>query len=132
MNALSRFVELAKGEPRADYAVVYLEEAHPTNGWMYPAVEHHIVQHTVVAERVAAAQILRRELDKLRAEEIPVYVDNMDNEASRMFGALPERLAIVLDGKVEFIGGRGPEDYSIPQASEALAAILDDLHKKGQ
>ena len=68
MNALSRFVELAKGEPRADYAVVYLEEAHPTNGWMYPAVEHHIVQHTVVAERVAAAQILRRELDKLRAD----------------------------------------------------------------
>jgi hypothetical protein len=50
---------LCSKDPRADYAVVYLEEAHPTTGWMYPAVEERfrIQQHASIYERLTAVGI---------------------------------------------------------------------------
>lgn len=115
MSNLERFVERAKEfAGRVDFVVVYLEEAHPTNGWLYPSVEHYIAQHTEMPDRVAAATILERRLEELAeersSEPIRVFVDRMDNAASHAFGALPERIAIVADGRVQFIGGRGPEE----------------------
>ena len=38
--------------------------------------------------------------------------------------ARPERLAIVVDDKVVFIGGKGPEEYSMTEAEVALAGLL--------
>jgi thyroxine 5-deiodinase len=115
MASLERFIELARAHAdTVDFAVVYLEEAHPTNGWLYPSVEHYIEQHTALTDRVAAASILEQRLVELTADgnapRVPIYVDGMDNAVSLAFGALPERLAIVVDGRVEFIGGRGPEE----------------------
>jgi len=124
MSKLKSFVDLAASVPGADYAMVYLEEAHPVEGWMYPAVQHHIRQHAVLSERAAAAQVLEVELRRLTdgcgIAALPIYVDGMANTVSLAFGALPERLAIVLDGRVSWIGGKGPEDYSMEEASRAL------------
>lgn len=155
----------------ADFTVVYIEEAHPTDGWMYPAVEHFFEQHKEIRSRLKAASVLQGKLNDavakafrtgnilekkiirarlvpeaeirnrfwlsdlpstqlllagLAAEtmEIPLYVDEMSNAASHGFGALPERLAIVMDNTVRFIGGPGPGDYSIPAAAAALADLL--------
>lgn len=134
MGQLAAFLRLAGAEPRADYAVVYIAEAHPTDGWLYPAVEHAIKQHTELDHRVAAATVLRAKLADLHAAAPgvagvgvappPLYVDTMRNSASLSFGALPERLAIVVDDKVVFIGGKGPEEYSMTEAEVALAGLL--------
>ena len=42
-----------------------------------------------------------------------IVVDHMDNGMSNLFAAHPERLVVVQSGIVKFIGGRGPEDYSV-------------------
>ena len=60
MDALERFAALVYGPyfGRVDAAVVYLEEAHPTDGWMYGGVEHLLPQATELEQRLAAARIL--------------------------------------------------------------------------
>ena len=48
----------------------------------------------------------------------------MGNSASVAYGALPERLVILHRGRVAFIGGPGPEAYSIDAARRALVELL--------
>ena len=48
------------------------------------------------------------------------FIDTMTNQACNAFGALPERLAVILDGKIEFLGGTGPTGYSIPELENHL------------
>ena len=111
---------------RAEFAICYLEEAHPTDGWMYEAVTHFIPQHHTLQERCIAAEILSLELAKLAAgpPQIPLVVDTLSNAASLAYGALPERLVILQAGAVRFIGGKGPEEYNIEDARRALQALL--------
>ena len=119
-----------------DFAIVYIAEAHPTDGWMYPAVEQFAYrkQHTQLEDRLVAARALRAKLKDTElaalsatAGGVPIFADAMNDAASLAFGALPERLAIVLDGQVRFIGGKGPEDYSMDHAAAALHALVTRL-----
>lgn len=112
----------------ADFAVCYLEEAHPISGWMYGAVTRFIEQHTKLSERRAAACTLRSILLEQHGistgSDMPMVVDLMDNAVSVYYGALPERLVILRDGVVEWVGGKGPEDYDVEEMRAALAALL--------
>mmetsp|Transcript_64820 Transcript_64820/g.130350 ORF Transcript_64820/g.130350 Transcript_64820/m.130350 type:complete len:138 (-) Transcript_64820:63-476(-) len=127
---------------KAEFLVVYLEEAHPTDGWMFGGVSHMIEQHTSLEARRAAARIMQREMDThsscLAAEDTSeedhgaaetiggpeLLVDTMENLASVTFGALPERLLVLVEGRVVFLGGKGPEDYSVKACREALGRML--------
>lgn len=71
-------------------------------------------------ERLAAANVLAEMIQY----SVEIYVDHMDNKANLSFAAVPERLAILLDNKIEFIGGEGPFHYSIPNAIDHLKKIL--------
>ena len=162
MNALRDFAALASDfAGRARFAVVYLEEAHPTDGWMYGAVTHQVRQPVRLSERVANARVLERELVAAQrahgkaaaadanaadaaaastddaagdaaAQVIPVVVDGMDNAASFAFGALPERLAILARhgdaggeaARLRWLGGKGPEEYSVRACRDALGELL--------
>lgn len=138
---------------KADFALVYLEEAHPTNGWMYESVVHRVAQHVDMQSRVHCAETLVIELADAVAEaslEVassyqvasagsdarwadaavaapPIFVDTMANSASKAFGALPERLCILLEGRVVFLGGKGPEKYSVKECRNALEALIATL-----
>jgi len=112
-------------EGAVDFAIIYLEEAHPTDGWWFGQVKHLTRQPVTIAQRCGMAQILVDELKSLGASaSIPVCVDQMDNAASQAFGALPERLAISRGGKLEFLGGAGPYGYSIEACAAALKKLL--------
>ena len=67
------------------------------------------------------AELKERDATGLAAK---VYLDLMSNAASLAFGAAPERLAILFDGRVAWIGGIGPWQYSVPAAREALLGLL--------
>ena len=102
-----------------------MEEAHPTDGWLYESVTHFIKQPTTLHERCCAAAGLADELRKRNAPAtLPLVVDSMSNAASMAYGALPERLVILKDGVVAFIGGKGPETYSISEARAALRQLV--------
>lgn len=98
---------------------------------MYGAVKHMIEQHEQLSHRRAAASTLEAVLREEHGVELEraaaplsLYVDLMDNAASLAFGALPERLVILRDDAVVWIGGKGPEDYSVAEMRVALASVL--------
>lgn len=120
---------------KADFAVIYIEEAHPTDGWMYDSVVHKVSQPVELHERVDCASILQSELDEALREieststgavsiHPPIYVDTMTNSVSHAFGAVPERLAILYNGKMVFLGGKGPETYSVDMCRNALENLV--------
>lgn len=93
---------------RADFAVVYTEEAHPRDGWRHDGVRHAIAQHTSLGQRCLAAATLQTELLCCGADlkRLRLSVDTLGNAAANAFGALPERLALMLDGSLLWLGPR--------------------------
>jgi len=109
----------------ADFAIIYVEEAHPTDGWLYGQVTHFTKQPVTLAQRSTMAQLLADKLKDLQASpSISLCVDRMDNAVSCAFGAIPERLAIMKGGKLQWLGGAGPSGYSIPACATALKKLL--------
>uniref|UniRef100_A0A8D2L466 Iodothyronine deiodinase n=2 Tax=Varanus komodoensis TaxID=61221 RepID=A0A8D2L466_VARKO len=101
----------------ADFLVIYIEEAHASDGW---AFYNNIVikHHRTLQDRMQAAQILLKE-DPL----CPVVLDTMENLSSSKYAALPERLYVIQSGKVVCKGGVGPWNYH-PQE---VRAFLENL-----
>eukprot|EP00320_Phaeocystis_rex_P003574 CAMPEP_0119094208 /NCGR_PEP_ID=MMETSP1178-20130426/165553_1 /TAXON_ID=33656 /ORGANISM="unid sp, Strain CCMP2000" /LENGTH=267 /DNA_ID=CAMNT_0007077923 /DNA_START=27 /DNA_END=830 /DNA_ORIENTATION=+ len=93
---------------RADFAVVYVEEAHPSDGWRHDGVRHLVKRHTNLDERRLAASKLRTELLCCGADlkRLRLAVDLMGNAAALAFGALPARLALLLDGNLVWLSPR--------------------------
>lgn len=97
-------------------------------------MEHFFRQHTRLEERLAAARVLGGKLAELAELDggppLRLFADTMSDAASLDFGALPERLVILSrdsgtdEVAVSFIGGKGPESYSVTDAAAALAAML--------
>jgi len=109
MAELSDFGKLEhKYADLIDFAIIYVEEAHPLDGWKFKDNQYAIYQHGSLQDRIEAASILAEQVPN-----IPVYTDLMDNHVNRAFGAMPERLFILLDNKVVYAGGMGPFFYNL-------------------
>lgn len=92
----------------ADFLLVYIEEAHPSDGWVSTDAAYQIPRHQCLQDRLKAAQLMNQ-----RVPGCPVVVDTMDNDSNAAYGAYFERLYIIQEGKVIYQGGRGPEGYKI-------------------
>ncbi|XP_071520044.1 type I iodothyronine deiodinase-like isoform X3 [Panulirus ornatus] len=115
MANLERFREMTEEHSLvADFLMVYIAEAHPTDGW---ALRDNIAiaKHRTLEERFTAAQMLEVESLKCR-----VVVDRLEDEASNAYGALPERLFIILDGVVVYKGEQGPTGYKLSEVDDWL------------
>ena len=89
---------------------VYIEEAHPTDGWAFPD-NVSIMQHRSLDDRLsAAAQLVASARSSLPAN-MSVVVDTMSNELSLAYGGLPDRLYVIHDGAVAFQGDPGPYGF---------------------
>ena len=69
-----------------------------------------IPQHKSLKERCEAAEIL-----KSSQCPAPIMVDTMENEATKAYGAFPERLFIIRKGKIVYEGGMGPYNYDLEE-----------------
>uniref|UniRef100_A0A8C4EPS8 Iodothyronine deiodinase n=1 Tax=Dicentrarchus labrax TaxID=13489 RepID=A0A8C4EPS8_DICLA len=105
-NRPLEFKELVKDfSDVADFLVVYIAEAHSTDGWAFTN-NFDINQHQSLEDRLAAAKIL------VQKEPLcPVVVDEMNNSAAIKYGAMPERLYVLQAGKVVYKGAIGPWGY---------------------
>ena len=117
-RALKEFGELKKRFKKVDFCIIYIQEAHPTDEWSFDGLEGHpdVKQPKTMEDRLDCAQILTKMINY----DVDIYVDGLDNKANKAFGAMPERLAVVKDNKVEYIGGTGPFNYSIPELETFL------------
>ena len=98
----------------ADFIYIYIEEAHASDGWTF-GNNYDIKHHRTIKDRIAAARVL----NDLKPH-CPVYVDKMSGEANRLYGALPDRFFIVLDGIIVFESKRGPSGYNPEEVNDWL------------
>ena len=108
-----------------EFFVVYVREAHPTDGWQVGAnVQDEVFyrQHQTYEEREEVAQTCSLDL-KIT---VPVLVEEMDNKIDETFGAAPERLYLIgSDGKVAYHGGAGPFFFDLDEWEQAIQECVD-------
>lgn len=51
---------------------------------------------------------------------MPIVMDTMKNELDNTYTAWPERLYIVKDSKILYVGGLGPLDYKVDEVEDWL------------
>ncbi|CAH1243408.1 DIO1 [Branchiostoma lanceolatum] len=100
---------VAEFADRADFLTVYIAEAHTSDGWSFRN-NIKIRKHQTLEDRLAAAKILANS-----SLSRPLLVDTMDDVANRKYGAWPERLYILLEGRVMYKSMPGPHGYHVHQ-----------------
>lgn len=53
-----------------------------------------------------------------------LLIDNMDNSVEKVYSANPERLFVVEDGRIAYVGGPGPFFYDVAQLRARLVELL--------
>ena len=110
----------ARYSDRVRFIVVYIREAHPTDGWDIGS-ENRLTDPTTIAERRQVAGQCEQALQY----GIKTYVDEMDDAVMKAYAAWPERLYLVdTQGIVTYAGGLGPRGFSPEELQEALDTLL--------
>lgn len=104
--------------------IVYIEEAHASNGWQLPVNERQGVvfaKPTSDAEREQVADACVRKLNI----EVPAVLDRVDNATERAYTGWPDRLFVIdKDGRVVFKSAPGPFGFDPKGMEAALKAAL--------
>ena len=109
---------------RVQYLLIYIREAHPTDGWYIGT--HDIRNHRSIEERRKVAGKCEIALQY----GIPTLVDELDDAVMTAYAALPDRLYLVgVDGRVAYAGGRGPWGFRPAKLNKAIDALLASSDK---
>ena len=109
---------------RMEFFVIYVQEAHPTDGWQTDSnVAEGVLfrQHQSYEEREEVAQTCSLDLHMA----MPVLIEEMNNGTDEAYGAAPERLYVIgSDGNVFYKGGAGPHFFDLDEWEQAIEACL--------
>lgn len=111
---------------RVTFVLIYIDEAHPTDGWVTPNNPFEVKRARSLDDRRAAAREFRDRLDVT----LPIVLETMDRSAERIFGAFPNRLVIAdANGNIVSTGAPGPWSTrdSARTAAATLRSLLDSL-----
>ena len=110
---------------RAEFLMVYVREAHPSDGWASSRNAQHgieVVQPTTDQQRREVAARCAEHLDL----PFPVLVDRVDDRVGTRYSGMPNRLYLIdRDGKIAFKSGRGPFGFKPRQLEQALVLLLN-------
>uniref|UniRef100_A0A8C5FA98 Iodothyronine deiodinase n=1 Tax=Gadus morhua TaxID=8049 RepID=A0A8C5FA98_GADMO len=107
--------------PVADFLLVYIDEAHPSDGWAAPATgqrRFNVRKHRDLEERVVAARRLTEHFGL--PPQCRLVADSMDNNANAAYGVANERVCIVQRRKIAYLGGKGPFFYNLKDVRQWL------------
>jgi thiol-disulfide isomerase/thioredoxin len=117
---------------RANFVMVYVREAHPTDGWRMESNDRYGVttpQPRTYDERVEVAQKCGRTLDLA----FPMLVDTIDDTVGARYSGMPGRLYVIdRQGKVAFKSGRGPYLFKPSELEQSLVLLLNEDVSKGR
>ncbi len=109
---------------RATFVMVYVREAHPTDGWKMDSngkMGVSVKQPTTNAERGAACTLFQKKLNPGMA----VVVDDIADPTGTAYSGMPARLYVIdAKGKVAYKSGRGPFGFKPGEMEQALAMSL--------
>ena len=115
---------------RATFVMVYVREAHPTDGWQMESNDHvgvSIAQPRTYDERVSVAQSCGAKLGL----GFPMLVDTIDDAVGARYSGMPSRLYLIdAEGKVAYKSGRGPFGFKPAQLEQSLILLLQDRGAK--
>lgn len=105
----------------ADFLLVYIDEAHPSDGWVAPPMgpcSFSFRKHQNLEERMGAARKLIEEFSL--PPQCQLVADCMDNNANVAYGVSNERVCIVHQRKIAYLGGKGPFFYNLKNVRQWL------------
>lgn len=109
---------------RVEFLLVYIREAHPTDGRQAPVNVREGVLHSQpksAEEREEVASVCVRKLDI----RFPALLDNMENTTERDYTAHPDRLYLVdREGKVTWKGDPGPKGFRPADLEAGIQKLL--------
>ena len=111
---------------RATFVMVYVREAHPTDGWSMESNDHvgiSLSQPRTYDERVAVAQTCGKSLGL----GFPMLVDTIDDAVGAQYSGMPSRLYLIdHDRKVAYKSGRGPFGFKPAELEHSLVLLLEE------
>ncbi len=101
-----------------EFYVVYIREAHPTDGWQVPQNEKQGVEYKTPKTYEDRCKVASDCIKNLKLS-MPALVDDMSDTAEKAYSGWPDRLFLVgKDGKLLYVGGQGPRGFK-PDELEA-------------
>jgi thiol-disulfide isomerase/thioredoxin len=119
----------ARYKDRATFLMVYVREAHPTDGWAMESNDRVGVtlrQPRSYEERVAVAQKCGRALNF----GFPMLVDTINDSVGARYSGMPGRFYLIdPEGKVAYKSGRGPFGFKPAELEQSLVMLLKQTEK---
>ena len=111
----------------AEFFMVYIREAHPSDAWQLSSNEQAGVVHSspkTEAERCELAQTCSTKLEL----GFPALVDGLDNATDEAYTGWPERIYLIgKDGRIRYKSRPGPFGFE----PDELKAALESLSMEG-
>lgn len=110
-------------QDRAGFLFVYIQEAHPADGWQ---MQDNIKDGVVFAPKSYSE---RRDVAKACCSSLrltfPTVVDTAENVVDELYAAWPERLFVLdPDNRIVYAGKQGPWGFKPAEAEKALHDLL--------
>lgn len=107
-----------------EFFVVYIREAHPTDGWQVGANVREEILITQPKSLLERSGVARQMCEALKIS-IPTYLDGMDDKVNQAYSGWPDRLYLVgVDGKIAYKGGPGPGGFRPDELEQAIQRHL--------
>src|SRR5687768_15643481 len=109
---------------KADFRIVYVREAHPSDGWQVPqntrqGVEYKTPKTIDDREKIALECSAHLEL------KIPIVLDGMDDAVEKAYAGWPDRFYVIdAKGKIAYKGQPGPGVFRPQEAEATLLELL--------
>ena len=111
---------------RANFYLVYVREAHPSDGWWMQSNQRagiDLKQPLDNGQRRVIAETCQKHLDL----KIPFLVDTIDDQVGSTYSGMPNRLYLIdQQGRIAFKNGRGPFGFHPRQLEQALVLLLNE------
>ena len=116
---------------RATFVMVYVREAHPTDGWRMESNDRVGVIDRPAQDLRRTGRASRRSAAGLLGLGFPMLVDTIDDAVGARYSGMPGRLYLIdREGKVAFKSGRGP--YLLQAGRAGAIADLAASGRGGQ
>lgn len=109
---------------RANFVMVYVREAHPTDGWRMESNDRLGVSTAQPKNYEERAQVAQR-CGKLLGLGFPMLVDTIDDAVGGRYSGMPGRFYLIdRSGKIAFKNGRGPYGFKPDELEQAIVLLL--------
>ena len=110
---------------RAAFYVVYIQEAHPIDGWQLDDnVEDDVLVSSTASdeERVQVAGVCMTKL----GVELPAIVDEADDRVEQAYTGWPDRLYVIdIDGRIAYKSAAGPFGFKPSEVEATLKRLFE-------